>query len=344
MIKVKHLIVGLFLLISLSLSAQTEWTKYDYSSYDFKIEFPQAPSFSIDSSSFNNEPLNTYFWEVNVSDSLHPNTYYSASLTKYPSDFIHSDSLFAVVEGFINSTQSSIIDDDSYTYLSASLVAKDGFPGKVFKWKNNSNDVFFEFHVFLIENNLFQLSLVTKSGENHNTSINRYFESFEIANISPGNFKLPELSEKRTLTIHFPEKPAEQTKTVDSEYGKLLLDIQMLEPKSEDKNMVYIAMETKYSSSVVDVDNTYELNTFYKKSIDGSLNSVNGDLISINDIYFKEHLGKEFRCYFSGGEALMVYRVFYINDRLYSVGVITTPDNDKNKKMTNFLDSFKISK
>ncbi|MDO8897833.1 MAG: hypothetical protein Q7V19_09290, partial [Bacteroidales bacterium] len=189
MIKTKHLILGLFLLISLISRAQSEWIKYDYSSYNFRISFPQEPNFSIDSSTFDDSLLNTYFWELDVSDSLHPNSYYSVSLTTYPSDFIHSDSLFEVVEGFINSSQNSILEDETFTILSSSLIEKNGFPGKVYKWKNNSNDVFFEFHVFLIENNLFQLSIVSKEGENHNKWINQYFASFEIVNILAGAFR-----------------------------------------------------------------------------------------------------------------------------------------------------------
>jgi hypothetical protein len=101
-------------------------------------------------------------------------------------------------------------------------------------------------------------------------------------------------------------------------------------------------METKYPTNVINPNDTYGLNIFYKKSIDGSLNSVNGELISIIDIYYNENLGKEFRCYFSEGKALMVYRLFYIDNRLYSYGVITTPDNDKNNAMNIFLESFKI--
>ena len=344
MIKAKHLVIGLFLVISLISKGQSEWKKYDYSSYNFKIDFPQEPQFSIDSTTFNDSPLNTFTWELNVSDTLHSNNYYSVSLTTYPSDFIHSDSLLTVVEEFINSTQNSLIEDESYTNLSSSLIEKNGFPGKVFKWKSNSNDIFFEFHVFLIESRLFQLSIVSREGENHNKFINHYSDSFEIINIPSGTFELPKISYKSTLIIKFPEKPAEETKSVDSEYGKLLFNIKTLEPKSKDVNMVYVTTETKYPISVLSANNTYELNSFYKKSIDRSLNSVNGELISIHDIYYEKNLGKEYRSYFSGGTALMIYRLFYIDERLYSFGVITTPDNDNNKNMINFLDSFKIQK
>jgi hypothetical protein len=332
----------LFLTFSITVLSQPDWKEYVYDSYQFKIDFFQEPDFSADSSVFNDSPLITYFWELNVDDTLHENIYYSISQVAYPSDFIHSDSLFAVVDGFISSTQYSLIGDDSYTLLSSSLVEKHGYPGKVFKWKNNSNNILLEFHVYLVGNKLFELSVVSRERKNHNQFLSMYFDSFEIINIQKGYYTLPNHVSERTVLIMFPEVPNEQIKTVDSEYGKLSLDIQILEPKVKEDNMVYIAMETKYPSGVFDPGDADALNNFYKKAIDGSLNAVNGELISINDVFYNDRLGKEYRCYFSEGKILMVYRYFFIEHNLYSLGVITLPEKDKNKGMTKFFDSFGI--
>ena len=65
--------------------------------------------------------------------------------------------------------------------------------------------------------------------------------------------------------------------------------------------MVYVAIETKYPTDFINQNDTYALNKFYKKIIDGSMNAVSGELISINDIYYNEKLGKEYRGYFSEG-------------------------------------------
>jgi hypothetical protein len=332
----------LFLTLSISLHSQPDWKEYVYDNYHFKIDFLQQPDFSVDSSVFNDSPLVTYFWELNVEDTLHENIYYSVSQSTYPSEFIHSDSLPAVVDGFIGSTQSSLIGDEDFTILSSSLIEKHGYPGKVFKWKSNSNNVFLEFHVYLVENRLFELSVVSQAGKNHNPFLEKYFGSFEIINLQEGHYALPENANERTIMVMFPEIPNEQTKTVDSEYGMLSLDIQILEPQVKEDNMVYIAMETKYPPGVVDHEDTDALNDFYSKAIEGSLNSVNGELISIEDVYYQDNPGKEYRGNFSGGKALMVYRYYFIDDNFYSLGVITMPENDKNKGMTMFFDSFRI--
>ena len=83
---------------------------------------------------------------------------------------------------------------------------------------------------------------------------------------------------------------------------------------------------------------------FYKKCIDNSLQSVNGELISISDVFYNNKPGKEYKSYFSKGEFLIVYRVFYIDEFLYSFGVITYPNKDNNRKISEFFNSFRIVK
>lgn len=338
--KLSFIAFGLTFIFTIPLFGQVDWKEYNIQ--NFKIEFCQNPEYSTDTSFLNNFPLITHYWEVKTIDTLHENVYYSLSLVSYPSDFIHSDSLFPLIEGFINSTQNDLLGDDSFTLLSSTLTERHGFPGKIFKWKKNSSNNFFEFQVFLVENTLFQLSVFTREGENQNIFINKYFDSFDIINTPHGNFSVPIITSERTFEIDFPEEPTNNTKTIDSEYGKLALDIQTYEPTAQKVNLVYIAMETKYPSQVADQNDLYVLNSFYKKSIDGAITSVNGELISINDIYYNGKLGKEFRCYFSGGKALMVYRVFLIGNSMYMTGVVTLPDKDKNREMNKFLESFKI--
>lgn len=336
------IIISSFLVLNLSLRAQEAWMHYYFENHNFKVNFYSEPKLSVDTTIFNETELLDYYWELNVSDSMHPNSYYSLSLTAYPSDYIHSDSMFSVIEEFINSTQYSLLEDSTITMLSSTLIEKNGYPGKVFKWKNNENDVCFEFRVYMIENKLFQLSVVSRYNENYNYFINGFFDSFELVNLPQGPFQLPENESENILSIKFPGTLKEEQRIVDSEYGKLKLNIRTLEPQVKNDNLVYISMETIYESTIVDQNNTYALNALYKKSIDRSLSSVNGELISIKDVFYKGKLGKEYSCYYKGGKAIMVYRFFYIDSRLFSFGVVTTPEKANNKAMNKFFNSFKI--
>ncbi len=341
--KIKYLAI-LFFLLSISINTKADWKSFNYNEYNFKIDFYQEPEFSIDSSTFNDLPLFKYFWEINITDTSHLNSYYVVGLTNYPSEYIHSDSSLSVVEDFINSTQYNLLEDSTFSLLSSTMLEKNGFPGKIFRWKNIENDIFYTTQVYLIENKLFELAVIPRLNKNHNVYINKFFNSFEILNVPNGSFKIPDKTFNRTYSIKFPKIPKEEIKVVDSELGKLSLDIQTYEPKSndDDDNLAYMAMETKYPSSIVDPNDTYKLNLFYIQNINSSLKSANGELISINDIYYKGKLGKEFRCYISEGIAKMVYRIFYYNERAYIYGVITPSDMDNNKEMKKFFDSFNI--
>ena len=343
----RKLSVVLTLLLSLfyiSTYGQEGWKFYYYPDKNFKIDFCQQPAFSADTSFLQDTPIVTYNWEINVDDTLHENKYYGLSLTKYPSEYICSDSLLSVVEGFINSSQSALFDDKEFVLLSSSLVEKDGYPGKIFKWENTNTNMFLEFRVFLVNSSLYQLSVVSREDQNHNIFINKYFDSFNLINTTKGSFTLPDDSVEQKYIIDFPSKPTTQNKLIDSEYGKLTISIQTLEADEASENLVYVSLQTKYPTKVVNQDDIYELNKFYKKCIDNSLLSVNGELISINDVLYNNKPGKEYRCYFSKGEFLIVYRFFYIDEFLYSLGVITYPNKDNNRKMSDFFNSFRIIK
>lgn len=342
--RLRLLILLLPLIISFESCSQEKWIEYKDDELNFKIKFFQDPEFNAEEFLFNEDTLKNYSFEVNVSDSLHENKYYSLTITPYPSSYIHSDSILVSVEEFINSTQNDILGLEGYTLLSSTLTEKNGFPGKIFKWKNDNSNMFFEFHIFLVESTLFQLSVVSNEGQNHNSYIKKYIDSFEIINLSKGNFIVPKNNGERTYSIEFPRKPTEESRVLDSEYGRLTLNIQMFEPKVKNDNMVYIALETKYPEIIINENDLNELNAFYKKSIESSIASVSGEFISVKDINYNSYLGKEYRCYFSERRALMVYRIFYIDNHLYSFGIITQPDNDNNKEMIKFLNSFNINK
>lgn len=325
------------------LKSQSNWKTFEYPAHNFKISCIQTLESSVDTVPFLDTQLLTFYREASVIDSTHQNSYYSVIYEYYPPDFIHSDSSQYVVEGFINSTQNNLFSDNAFTLLSSSLVEKDGYPGKIFKWKSNPNNVFLEYRIFLIGSRLYQLAVVSRVNENHNKFINQFFDSFQLLNISQGKFKLPVAVNNPTYTIAFPGTPKDDRKLVDSESGKMTLDIQIYEPQGTDDNLVYIAMQTKYTQSVVDQNDKYNLNLYYKKSVDNSLASVSGDLISLTDIYLDNKMGKEFKCYYAQGKALMVYRIFYINDVFYSFGVITIPEKDNNQAMNKFLSSFQLT-
>ncbi len=105
--------------------------------------------------------------------------------------------------------------------------------------------------------------MVSREDKNHNIFINNYFDSFNLINTTKGNFIVPNDSVAQKYLIDFPSKPTTQNKLIDSEYGKLTINIQTLETDETADNIVYVSLQTKYPKKVVNQDEIYELNKFY---------------------------------------------------------------------------------
>jgi hypothetical protein len=229
--------ISLFFVSTLVLASQaysqTDWKKYEYPDYNFNISFLQSPEFDIDTSELDESFLYNYFWETSIDDENQPNTYYSVGLITFPPEYIHSDSTLDVVEGMINSSQNSLEEDENYLKTFSQLIEFHGYPGKIFRWKDKTSEACLEFRVFLVQNHLFELILITKAGDYFNQSGTTFFNSFELNGLEDGKFVIPQTDARNRLKIEFPKMPTSQTQLVDSPYGKLNLDMKVYEPKGE---------------------------------------------------------------------------------------------------------------
>ncbi len=338
----KLLQVILALVASFSAQAQPNWKRYEFADQHFSIEVPYAPNLSIDTLKLNNEPLLGYRFEVRVQDSLHENSFYGFGVTEYPAKLISSDSSEALIEGYLASTQNFLAENNQFELVSANLINVHGYLGKNFKWKNQKTGTFLQSRVLLLQNRLYQLLLVSRKGQEFNENISRFLESFQAIGIPKGNYQLP-VAEEHNFSVAFPGQPTTKTQTVDSDLGgRLTLNMLLYEAEQPSENLAFMAAQVRYPPNVIDVSSPQSLNTFYGKSIQGSIKSLNAEFVSVVDISYQKHPGKEYRCQLMDGKALCVYRIFFINDHLYTVGVITTHENDKNASLVKFLDSFQL--
>jgi len=332
------------LILFISISAQISISQINEvnKKLDYTIEWPMNPVFTSDTIEFNNIIVENQLWDLTVDNESHPNWRYYISIDKYPSDYIHSDSIQLVLDQFINSSQNLYQEDNSYELISASETRINNYYGKVFRWKNNDDNEYLKIIVYVIENSVYQLGVNNRSNQSHNIQAKYFFDSFKIDEDLYGQ----SMSNKSTYVpkyeIDFPDTPETSTQIVDSEIGKLTLHLKILEPENDNNNRFYMVGETAYPKDAVSNLEGYELDKFYIESINGSLNSVNGTLISLNNIQYEDYVGKEFKCSISEGSFVLIYRLFLINNQLYTIGVMTTPEELNNNLLTSFFDSFKI--
>lgn len=335
-------LLGIFLLAPVLVLAQQEWKQYSFPEKHYRIKFYKDAELTVDTIAFEKSSVNTESWQLNQTDSTHANSFYSITRSEYPADFIHSDSAWATVEDFLDSSQSNLMQNDGYTLISSTLLEKNGYPGKDFRWKNNFNNVFFEFQVYLVGNVLYQLSVIARPGRNDNVYSGTFFDSFGLFDLPAGNFHLPDTHLKRTYGISFPGEPKEDVKIVDAQDGKQTMLLQTYQPAVQGENLMYMAAETVYTRDVLAAGDSTALADFYAQTIKASVRAVNGGLISVDDVSYADNPGKEYRASLYEGKALLVYRVFLIGRHLYAFGVITANGNANNPDLLRFLDSFKV--
>lgn len=145
-------------------------------------------------------------------------------------------------------------------------------------------------------------------------------------------------------TLLFPEKPEESQQEIDSEIGKLTLDIVMYDASTneKDKNKIYGLYRTTYPDSLIN-SNKKELHpTFFRGAIDGAVSNVKGTLISEKDYNMGEFPGKEIKINYEDGLAIINMRCILIHNSLYMLQVIYLTENDNNEACKKFLDSFHL--
>ncbi len=335
------LFILIFIMCSVLLIAQ-EKQKLFLSESDYSINWYEQAEFTKDSSILNDMVILSNNWTLEVDDEEHPNSKYFIAVEEYPSNYIHSDSSIVFLDATINSTQNPILSDEEFELLSSNEIVLNNYFGKEFRWKNSNNNIYFRMHVYIFENYLFQIGVINRLGKNHNTFSQEFFDSFKLSNSFQGKYVKSSKEYKQSYTVDFPSEPSYTTSVVDSEMGKITMHLMMLEDVVDDVNGLYMTNEAEYPTHVINESNAFDLNKFYISSINGSINAMNADLISIHNIKYNSHVGKEFKSYLAEGELILTYRIYLINNILYNLGVATTPENDNNASMIQFFDSFKI--
>ncbi|MEO8762314.1 MAG: hypothetical protein ABI388_12180 [Bacteroidia bacterium] len=148
------------------------------------------------------------------------------------------------------------------------------------------------------------------------------------------------------FTIEFPKKPTEQIQTVDSEIGKLTLNLFIYDASAvkTESNLVYLVNCTLYPDSLIDSDDTDKLGTVYRQAIDGAVANVKGKLLSEKVITIEGFLAREVRVDFQNGTAILKMRLCLVHNKLFVLETITETKKELNKSIDRFMNSFKLIK
>ena len=84
------------------------------------------------------------------------------------------------------------------------------------------------------------------------------------------------------------------------------------------------------------------LDDFFKKSIAGSLNNVQGKLLSEKVIELGKYPGREIRVDFQNGLGVIKMRIYLVKNTMFMIQTITDTQKQYNKSVDKFMNSFQL--
>jgi len=146
--------------------------------------------------------------------------------------------------------------------------------------------------------------------------------------------------------VQFPEKPLVEAKTIGGEGTNINQSFIFLDyyETGDKSNLYYGIIINEYPAALMNNDSPYFSMGFYKYSIDGMVNSVNGKILSDKEISFNNITGHDVKIELDEGALIMNCRFLLIKSRLYVIGARTKAAQDNNEDIKTFIDSFKMLK
>jgi hypothetical protein len=142
-------------------------------------------------------------------------------------------------------------------------------------------------------------------------------------------------SKEGRFTVLMPGTPKQNKADTESDFGKGVLYMNVMQIGK----VMYGANYCDYPAEVKKAS----IKKIYDASRDGAVANMKGKLDSEKDIKLGEYPGREIRIEVAEGKYLFRARVYLVEQRLYQVVILGTPEDATSKEADKFLDSFKLA-
>lgn len=147
--------------------------------------------------------------------------------------------------------------------------------------------------------------------------------------------------------VLFPKTPTNSLKKVTTEAGEIEMHVYMYNCSKDEteENLIYSVTSSEYPKAHIEAHIKHDnLETFFRNSIDGMVNNVQGKLISESKINLGKFQGREYKVDFKNGLAIIKNRTYLVGNKVYFIQTITKTEKDNNKSIEKFMNSFTIKK
>ena len=153
-------------------------------------------------------------------------------------------------------------------------------------------------------------------------------------------------SKKFGFAVKFPTKPTKDSTMVNTSLGESKMTVFLLDnskSKTAD-NLLYLASNGKIPILPSGIKNPVALDKYYRKSVDGMIDKVQGTLIDEHAITIDSLKAIEVRVNFQSGLDVITVREILKGNELYLLETITKTSHDPNPSIQKFFNSFELLK
>lgn len=150
----------------------------------------------------------------------------------------------------------------------------------------------------------------------------------------------PFSSTEGNFSILMPGTPNQAQETINTEIGSVNLNQFIVERPDEARYVVaYLDVPGNLTTML---QNPEQVNEFFNGVVSGLSQTIEGQILSQDNITLNNYLGKEFRVQHDDG-VLGRYRLYLVQQRIYLLGVVTSKAQYLQKSIQGFFDSFKLA-
>ena len=168
------------LILSSGFISTSDWFLMKNSEQGYQIEFPKEPTASVQTVNTKAGPVDMHINMLDLSKKdVDSNLIYLSSFAQYPDSLVHSDRK-EQLKDFFKETIEGLVGSIDGEILSKKDVKIDSYSGKEVKIDFQDGMAIIRIRVYLVENKVYMLQVITKKENDSNESISKFLNSFSL--------------------------------------------------------------------------------------------------------------------------------------------------------------------
>lgn len=156
-----------------------EWETFKFDKYGYWMDFPSEPEYMTRKVNSEIGPLDLHFYVFDNTDS--GGNYYASAYSEYPDSIINSNKK-ELLDNFFSGSIQGIVKNVHGELLSETIIELNGYPGREIRASIRDGLIVMKVRMYLVQNKMYMLQVLTPAKNDFNTSINKFLNSFELMN------------------------------------------------------------------------------------------------------------------------------------------------------------------